>query len=99
MRWSGPPVQLASSGEDDMLFRGMETGASAFVSKLAATPEIVSAIRHFDEHLPTAPLLASRAGLDAETAQPSRSMLDPPPFSVGSRPWSLMSRMLVARPV
>jgi DNA-binding NarL/FixJ family response regulator len=39
-------VILTSSGEDDMLLRALETGASAFVSKLAKMPEIVSAIRH-----------------------------------------------------
>ncbi len=39
-------VILTSSGEDEVLFRALETGASAFVSKLAAMPEIVSAIRH-----------------------------------------------------
>jgi DNA-binding NarL/FixJ family response regulator len=39
-------VILTSCGEDDVMFRALETGASAFVSKVAAMPEIVSAIRH-----------------------------------------------------
>jgi len=39
-------VILTSRGEDDILFRALETGASAFVSKMAALPEIVAAIRH-----------------------------------------------------
>jgi DNA-binding NarL/FixJ family response regulator len=39
-------VILTTGGADDILFRAMETGASAFVSKCAAVPEILSAIRH-----------------------------------------------------
>jgi DNA-binding NarL/FixJ family response regulator len=39
-------VILTSHGEDDVLFRALETGASAFVSKQAAPAEIVAAIRH-----------------------------------------------------
>lgn len=39
-------VILTSRGEDDVLFRALETGASAFVSKLAPVPEILAAIRH-----------------------------------------------------
>jgi DNA-binding NarL/FixJ family response regulator len=39
-------VILTSRGEDDVLFRALETGASAFVSKSAALPEVVAAIRH-----------------------------------------------------
>ncbi|MGH8963159.1 MAG: response regulator [Jatrophihabitantaceae bacterium] len=39
-------VILTSRGEDDVLFRALETGASAFVSKQATLGEIVAAIRH-----------------------------------------------------
>lgn len=39
-------VILAASGEDDLLFRALETGASAFVSQTATGPDIVGAIRH-----------------------------------------------------
>jgi DNA-binding NarL/FixJ family response regulator len=39
-------VILTSHGEDDVLFRAMETGASAFVSKQAPLAEIMAAIRH-----------------------------------------------------
>jgi DNA-binding NarL/FixJ family response regulator len=39
-------VILTSRGEDDVLFRALETGASAFVSKVATMPEIIAAIRH-----------------------------------------------------
>jgi len=39
-------VVLTSYGEDDVLFRALETGVSAFVSKTAPIEEILSAIRH-----------------------------------------------------
>lgn len=39
-------VVLTASGEDDVLFRALDTGASAFVSKFAGAPEILGAIRH-----------------------------------------------------
>ncbi len=39
-------VILTSHGEDDILFRALETGVSAFVSKMAPLPEIIAAIRH-----------------------------------------------------
>jgi DNA-binding NarL/FixJ family response regulator len=39
-------VVLTSRGEDDVLFRAMETGASAFVPKTAPTDEVLSAVRH-----------------------------------------------------
>ncbi len=39
-------VVLASTGEDDVLFRAMETGVSAFVPKTASVAEIVAAVRH-----------------------------------------------------
>ncbi len=39
-------VVLTSHGEDDVLFRALENGASAFVAKTAPTHEVLSAIRH-----------------------------------------------------
>ena len=39
-------VVLTSFGEDDILFRAMETGVSAFVPKTAPAAEIICAIRH-----------------------------------------------------
>jgi len=39
-------VMLTSRGEDDVLFRALETGASAFVAKTAPVGEVIAAIRH-----------------------------------------------------
>jgi DNA-binding NarL/FixJ family response regulator len=39
-------VMLTSRGEDDLLFRALETGASAFVAKTAPVEEVIAAIRH-----------------------------------------------------
>ena len=39
-------VVLTSQSEDDVLFRALDTGASAFVSKAASLPEVLGAIRH-----------------------------------------------------
>lgn len=39
-------VVLTSLGEDDVLFRALDTGASAFVSKTAPVDEVLGAIRH-----------------------------------------------------
>ena len=39
-------VILTANGEDDVLFRALDSGASAFVSKGAAAAEILGAIRH-----------------------------------------------------
>jgi len=39
-------VVLTSSGEDDVLFRALDTGASAFVAKTAPVDEVLGAIRH-----------------------------------------------------
>jgi DNA-binding NarL/FixJ family response regulator len=39
-------VVLTSQGEDDVLFRALETGVSAFVPKTAPVEEILGAIRH-----------------------------------------------------
>jgi DNA-binding NarL/FixJ family response regulator len=39
-------VMLTSVGEDDVLFRALDTGASAFVLKTAPVDEVLGAIRH-----------------------------------------------------
>lgn len=39
-------VVLSSDGGDDLLFRAMETGVSAFVRKTAPVAEVLAAIRH-----------------------------------------------------
>ena len=39
-------VILASQGQDDVLFRALETGVSAFVGKTAPVEEMLAAIRH-----------------------------------------------------
>jgi DNA-binding NarL/FixJ family response regulator len=39
-------VMLTSRSEDDLLFRALETGASAFVAKTAPVEEVIAAIRH-----------------------------------------------------
>lgn len=39
-------VVLTSRGEDDVLFRALDSGASAFVAKTAPVEEVLSAIRH-----------------------------------------------------
>lgn len=39
-------VILTSQGEDDILFRALENGASAFVAKNAHTDEVLAAVRH-----------------------------------------------------
>ena len=39
-------VMLTSQGEDDVLFRALDTGVSAFVAKTAPVAEVLAAIRH-----------------------------------------------------
>jgi DNA-binding NarL/FixJ family response regulator len=39
-------VMLTSDGQDDVLFRALETGVSAFVTKTAPATEVLAAIRH-----------------------------------------------------
>jgi DNA-binding NarL/FixJ family response regulator len=39
-------VVLTSSGEDDVLFRALDSGVSAFVEKTAPVAEVLGAIRH-----------------------------------------------------
>jgi DNA-binding NarL/FixJ family response regulator len=39
-------VMLTSEGNDDLLFRALDTGASAYLNKSASVVEVVGAIRH-----------------------------------------------------
>jgi DNA-binding NarL/FixJ family response regulator len=64
-------VMLASRQEDDVLFRALETGLSAFVSKTAPLEEVLCAIRH----AAVAPLSFTASGLAMAVAR-RRSMQD-----------------------
>jgi DNA-binding NarL/FixJ family response regulator len=63
-------VVLTSYGEDDVLFRALETGVSAFVAKTAPVEEVLGAIRHAAVAAGSftaaglAPALARRRGVD-----------------------------------
>jgi DNA-binding NarL/FixJ family response regulator len=64
-------VMLVSRQEDDVLFRALETGVSAFVSKTAPLAEVLCAIRH----AAVAPLSFTASGLATAVAR-RRSMQD-----------------------
>ena len=64
-------VMLVSRQEDDVLFRALETGLSAFVSKAAPLDEVLCAIRH----AAVAPLSFTASGL-AMAVTRRRSMQD-----------------------
>jgi len=64
-------VMLVSRQEDDVLFRALETGLSAFVSKTAPLNEVLCAIRH----AAVAPLSFTASGLATAVAR-RRSMQD-----------------------
>lgn len=64
-------VMLVSRQEDDVLFRALDTGMSAFVSKTAPLEEVLCAIRH----AAVAPLSFTASGLARAVAQ-RRSMHD-----------------------
>jgi len=58
-------VMLASRQEDDVLFRALETGVSAFVPKTAPEREVLCAIRH----AAVAPLSFTASGLATAVAR------------------------------
>jgi DNA-binding NarL/FixJ family response regulator len=58
-------VMLVSGQEDDLLFRSLETGLSAFVSKTAPLDEVLCAIRH----AAVAPLSFTASGLAMAVAR------------------------------
>jgi len=64
-------VMLVSGQQDDVLFRALETGLSAFVSKTAPLDEVLCAIRH----AAVAPLSFTASGLAMAVAR-RRSMQD-----------------------
>ena len=64
-------VMLISRQEDDVLFRALETGVSAFVSKTAPLDEVLCAIRH----AAVAPSSFTASGLATAVAR-RRSMQD-----------------------
>jgi DNA-binding NarL/FixJ family response regulator len=70
-------VILSARGEDETLFRALDSGASAFVSKQASAAEILGAIRHSA----VAALSFSAAGLSEawqrRSAAPQRPLLSP----------------------
>jgi len=70
-------VILTGRGEDDVLFRALDSGASAFISKGATAPEILSAIRHSAVAASsfTAPGLAQ--ALRRRSVEPERALLSP----------------------
>jgi DNA-binding NarL/FixJ family response regulator len=78
-------VLLTSNGEDDVLFRALEVGVSAFVCKTAPAPEVLAAIRHAAVAAGSfiasglGPALARRqsGGTQAAGAQASRTLLSP----------------------
>lgn len=70
-------VVLTSRNQDDVLFRALDAGASAFVSKSASAHEILGAIRHSA----VAPLSFSATGLSQALRRrgevPQRPLLSP----------------------
>ncbi|HEY3716615.1 MAG TPA: response regulator transcription factor [Jatrophihabitantaceae bacterium] len=70
-------VVLTSRGEDDVLFRALETGASAFVSKAATMPEIIAAIRHAAAAATSFTAAGLAQALRRRQAAPDRLRLSP----------------------
>src|SRR4051794_6807038 len=70
-------VILTSLGEDDVLFRALDSGASAFVSKLASAPEILDAIRHSAAAASSFTSAGLAQALRRRDALPKRPLLSP----------------------
>lgn len=70
-------VILTSQGEDDVLFRALDTGASAFVSKLAAASEILGAIRHSAVAASSFSAAGLAQALRRRGEEPKRPLLSP----------------------
>jgi DNA-binding NarL/FixJ family response regulator len=70
-------VILTAQGEDDVLFRALDSGASAFVSKFAAAPEILSAIRHSAAAASSFTAAGLAQAVRRRAAQPQRPLLSP----------------------
>jgi DNA-binding NarL/FixJ family response regulator len=70
-------VVLTSRGEDDVLFRALDTGVSAFVSKNAPVSEVLGAIRHAAVAATSFTATGLGGALARRSAQDSRFALSP----------------------
>ncbi len=70
-------VILTASGGDDVLFRALDTGVSAFVSKSASAPEILGAIRHAAVASSSFSAAGLMQALRRRGAVPERPLLSP----------------------
>jgi DNA-binding NarL/FixJ family response regulator len=70
-------VVLTSQDEDDVLFRALDTGVSAFVPKTAPVPEILAAIRHAAVASSSFTATGLAGALRRRQASPGRSALSP----------------------
>jgi DNA-binding NarL/FixJ family response regulator len=70
-------VVLTAQGDDDVLFRALDSGASAFVSKFAAAPEILSAITHSAVAASSFTSAGLAQAMRRRAAQPQRPLLSP----------------------
>jgi DNA-binding NarL/FixJ family response regulator len=70
-------VIVTARGEDDTLFRALDSGASAFVSKGAAATEILAAIRHSAVAALSFSAHGLAEALRRRSAAPQRQLLSP----------------------
>jgi DNA-binding NarL/FixJ family response regulator len=70
-------VILTAHGEDDVLFRALETGASAFVSKTVPMAEVVAAIRYAAVAATSFTAAGLAQALRRRQEAPDRAMLSP----------------------
>jgi DNA-binding NarL/FixJ family response regulator len=70
-------VILTARGEDDSLFRALDSGASAFVSKEATAAEILGAIRHSAVAASSFSANGLAEALRRRSAAPQRPLLSP----------------------
>lgn len=70
-------VVLTSQGQDDVLFRALETGASAFVAKNAQTDEVLAAVRHASVAASSFTAAGLATALARRSRQQERTLLSP----------------------
>jgi DNA-binding NarL/FixJ family response regulator len=70
-------VVLTAQVEDSVLFRALDTGASAFVSKHADAPEVLAAIRHAAASASSFTAAGLAQALRRRTSGPTPPMLSP----------------------
>lgn len=70
-------VVLTSRGQDDVMFRALETGASAFVAKNAQTDEVLAAVRHAAVAASSFTAAGLGQALARRTRQQERTLLSP----------------------